>query len=383
VGPPDGFPWRAGNRFTLLVDGATFYPAMLRAILDARRSVLFEMYLFESGQVAEQFIAAMTAAARRGVTVRLLLDGYGALALTRHDRRRLTEAGVDLVFYNPLRFTRWLRNLVRDHRKLLVVDGRLAFVGGLGITDDFAPPRQGLPTTGGPWRETTVAIEGPVVADWVMLFAQLWQRVRQEVLMLPVATQTVGDQRGRVSVAVAPGRQEIQRHLLAAIREAQERVWIASAYFVPTWRLRRALRRAARRGVDVRLLLAGPYTDHPAVRHAGRRYFQRLLRAGVRIFEYQPRVLHAKTLLVDDWVSIGSSNLDRWNIRWNLEANQEIDDAAFAAMVRAMFERDFSESNELSVADWPARPVRQRLAERFWGGMDRMLDRLGQMRRQR
>jgi phosphatidylserine/phosphatidylglycerophosphate/cardiolipin synthase-like enzyme len=165
--------------------------------------------------------------------------------------------------------------------------------------------------------------------------------------------------------------------LLNHIRSAERTVWLATAYFIPAWRIRRALRNAARRGVDVRLLLPGPHTDHPAIRHAGRRFYGRLLANGVRIFEYQPRFLHSKVFLCDHWVSIGSSNLDRWNLRWNLEANQEIDDSAFAGQVRAMFEADFRESIECRYAQWRKRPWSARARERLWGRVDLWLHRLG------
>ena len=154
------------------------------------------------------------------------------------------------------------------------------------------------------------------------------------------------------------------------------RVWIATAYFIPPWKIRRALKKAVRRGVDVRLLLPGPVTDHPAVRHAGRRYYQRLLRHGVRIFEYQPRFLHQKVIVCDDWVSLGSANLDRWNLRWNLEANQEVSDAGFARATCAMLANDFNDAVECRYETWRRRPWRARLPEWLWGMVDRLLERL-------
>lgn len=373
------FPWRAGNRIALLIDGNGFYPPMLEAIADARRYILLEMYLFESGTVADRFIEALTAAARRGVTVWVLLDAFGALKLKGADRQRLTSGGVALAFYNPLRLGKWFDNLARDHRKLLLVDGQVAFTGGAGITDDFDPP--GHPERR--WRETMVRIEGPVVADWQRLFELVWRRTTGAPGSLPAPQirEHADGMPGRVAVTEGPWRAEITRSLLHDIRRAERRVWFATAYFVPSWRLRRALRRAARRGLDVRLLLAGPHTDHPAVRYAAQRFYERLLRHGVRIFEYQPRVLHSKTSLCDRRVSIGSSNFDRWNIRWNLEANQEVDDARFAAAVEAMFEADFRESVECRYGQWRRRPFWLRWRERFWGWVDLWLNRLGPGRR--
>lgn len=365
------FGWRDGNRFDLLIDGTRFYPAMLDAIGAARRQVLLEMYLAESGAVADRFIAALTGAAQRGVAVKLLLDGFGALGLSGVDRARLTDAGVDLRLYNPLRAAKGVHNLARDHRKLLVADDSVAFVGGAGITDAFDPPAAPQAR----WRETMVAIRGPVVADWRELFAEVWRRAGGDAPMPTVGTPLpVAGMRGRVDVTHAPRRHDITRALLKYIGAANQRIWISTAYFLPPWRIRRALRAAARRGIDVRVLLPGPHTDHPGVRHAGRRFYSRLLINGVRIFEYQPRFLHSKVALCDQWASIGSSNFDRWNVRWNLEANQSVDDPQFAAAVAAMFERDFAAAAECHYEQWRRRPWTARLREYGWGRLDYWLD---------
>jgi len=369
------FPWRSGNYFELLVDGRRFYPRMLEAVEWARRQVLLEIYLFESGAVATRFIDAFVRAAGRGVSVKLLLDDFGALRLSARDRERLARGGVEVLFYNPIRFRKHLRNMFRDHRKLLIVDSEVSFVSGAGIADEFDLPDRPERS----WRETAVRIRGPVVADWQELFLLVWNRSAAEPLSLPAPAPASGadGMRGRVTVTTALAAQEIKRSLYSRVRHARIRVWISTAYFVPSRKVRRALRQAARRGVDVRLLLPGPYTDHPAVRHAGRRFYTGLLRAGVRIFEYQPRFLHAKTVLGDDWVSLGSSNLDRWNLRWNLEANQEVDDAAFADAARVIFEGDFANSVECRYEEWRRRPWHVRLRERLWGRVDMWLESLG------
>jgi len=369
------FPWRNGNRFELLVDGRQFFPRMLEAIEKAQRYVLLEIYLFESGSVATRFIDAFVRAARRGVTVKLLLDDFGALKLSPRDRERLTQGGVTSLLYNPIHIRKHLHNMFRDHRKLLIVDGEVAFVSGAGIADEFDSPK-------GPersWRETAACIRGPVLTDWQELFMRLWNRHASKPLELtvPVPPAETDDMRGRVAVSTALARQDIKRSLYNRVRQVKHRVWISTAYFVPSRKVRRALKRAARRGVDVRLMLPGPYTDHPAVRHAGRRFYTGLLRAGIRIFEYQPRFLHAKTMLCDDWVSIGSSNLDRWNLRWNLEANQEIEHAVFGNAVKAMFDEDFRNSIECLYETWRRRPWHARVREHLWGRVDMWLESLG------
>ena len=369
------FPWRPGNRFELLVDGRQFFPLMLEAIEKAQRYVLLEIYLFESGSVATRFIDAFVRAASHGVKVKLLLDDFGALGLSPQDRERLIQGGVELLLYNPIHFSKHLRNMLRDHRKLLIVDGEVAFVSGAGITDEFDLPENPEQS----WRETATRIRGPVLVDWQELFVRLWNRHVPNPLELPVPAPPadVDDMRGRVTVTTALARQDIKRSLYKRVRHAQHRVWLATAYFVPSRKVRRSLKQAARRGVDVRLLLPGPYTDHPAIRHAGRRFYTGLLRAGVRIFEYQPRFLHAKTILCDDWVSIGSSNLDRWNLRWNLEANQEVEHAAFGESVKIMFDEDFLNSIECLYEVWRRRPWHARLREHLWGRVDMWLESLG------
>ncbi len=366
------YPWREGNHFELLVDGERFFPDMLQTIRHARHSILLELYLFESGAVAERFIDAFIAAAERGVRIYLLLDDYGARGLNHQDRQRLSHAGITLTFYNPLRYGHLRRNLFRDHRKLLIVDGHTAYTGGAGITDEFETHNnpQG-------WHEVMLKICGPVVGDWQHLFEQTWSAWSGPSLTpsAAVASHCRGSRAGRVTLN-APSRMEIKRSLIKRIRNAEQRIWIATAYFIPSWKIRRLLRRAAQNGIDVRLLLPGPHTDHPPVRHAGRRFYSHLLNHGVRIFEYQPRFLHAKMILCDEWLSIGSSNVDRWNLRWNLEANQELLDQQLLAQAVQLFERDFGASREIHAESWHHRPWYRRLQEWFWGNIDRWVVKL-------
>jgi phosphatidylserine/phosphatidylglycerophosphate/cardiolipin synthase-like enzyme len=374
------FPWRQGNRFQILVDSTAYIPRMLAAIDAACDYVLLEMYLVESGAVADRFIQALLQAAERGVQTYLLLDDYGAQRLSQRDRQRLAQPNIHSVYYNPLSSYNTLYNLYRiiwqrishglhrNHRKLLLVDGRVAFAGGTAVTDEVDSPR--APERR--WRETMVEIQGPILCDWQQLFTESWNRYADKPLTLPALLQTVlaNGQPGRVTVHEAHSRMSIQRSLLRQLRRARQRVWFATAYFIPTWSVRRKLKRAARAGADVRLLLPGPITDHPGVRYASHRYYGRLLGNGIRIYEYLPRFFHAKTVLVDDWVSIGSCNFDRWNLRWNLEANQEIDDPVLAATVAAMFDSDFASSHEYTLEEWKQRSWRLRALTWFWGHVE-------------
>lgn len=371
------FPWRSGNRFELLVDGPVFFPRMLAAIEAAQRCVDLELYLAELGACSEQILPALVRAAERGVTVRCLFDGYGSLGLGEW-LQRLEESPVQLRLYNPTGWRHGLLNLYRDHRKLLVCDGELAYVGGTGITDQFWTPEQDECE----WHEVMVEMAGPVVSDWLQLFERQWQACHARAAWkppLPIsgapiqplpARPTGGNGWGRVAYADALQHRDILVSLLRSLRTSRQRIWLATPYFLPTWSVRRALRKAAARGVDVRLLLTGPQTDNPPVRYAGQRYYPKLLRAGVRIFEYQPRFLHLKMVLVDDWLSVGSCNFDHWNLRFNLDANLEALDPALTAEAVECFNSDFARSHEITMALWKARPRWMRLQQRIWGWLN-------------
>ncbi|WLH36969.1 phosphatidylserine/phosphatidylglycerophosphate/cardiolipin synthase family protein [Pseudomonas sp. FP2196] len=380
------FPWRDGNRFELLIDGPQFFPRMLVEIARAEEQVELELYLVEAGACAEAVVQALVQAAERGVRVRCLFDDYGSLAFTLNLRQRLTHAGVELRFYNRLHWRRWLGNFYRDHRKLLLVDQRLAVVGGTGVTDEFWTPDKDTSE----WHEVMVEITGPLVLDWQVLFDRQWIANRHRRAWKPSAhvglprlpkVPDTGEGMGRVAYADARQHRDILQSLFRALNSGQKRIWMATPYFLPTWNIRRSLRKAAARGVDVRLLLTGPRTDHPSVRYAGHRYYPRLLKAGVQIFEYQPCFLHLKMVLVDDWVSIGSCNFDHWNLRFNLEANLEALDPSLTAAVVASFEKDFGLSQRVSLEEWRKRPLWRRVKQRVWGWVDRLvvniLDRRG------
>ena len=368
----DIFAWRAGNQFELLIDGPQFFPRMLQAIDAATSRVDLELYLVSSGACANALIESLGAAVERGVPVRCLLDDFGCQGLTSQDRQRLLGAGIDLRWYNPLNWRHGWRNLYRDHRKLLLIDGQLGYVGGAGASDQFWRPGQ----ADSDWHEVMVEQRGPLLDDWQVLFdiqwqasaeAKAWQTETPAVLQQLPSLPRRGDSWGRVAYASAREHRDILQSLMRLLKGSRRCIWLATPYFLPTWKVRRALRKAASRGVDVRLLLTSRHTDNQPVRYAGRRFYPALLRAGVRIFEYQPRFMHQKMVLVDDWVSLGSCNFDHWNLRFNLDANLEAVDASLSHAVEACFITDFAVSEETTLQEWKALPLSERLQQRLWG----------------
>ncbi|SDT92356.1 Phosphatidylserine/phosphatidylglycerophosphate/cardiolipin synthase [Pseudomonas pohangensis] len=369
------FAWRSGNQFELLIDGAVFFPRMLQAIDQARSCIDLELYLVSSGACATALLDRLVAAAARGVAVRCLLDDFGCQGLNRADRQRLIRAGVSLRWYNPLSWRHGVRNLYRNHRKLLLVDGCLGYVGGAGATDAFWRPGQAQSD----WHEVMVEQRGPLLADWQALFdiqwqatdaAKAWQAPAPASLQQLPALPHMGNGWGRVAYASAREHRDILHSLLHSLQGSRQRIWLATPYFLPTWKVRRALRKAASRGLDVRLLLTSRHTDNQPVRYAGQRFYPALLRAGVRIFEFQARFSHLKMVLVDDWVSLGSCNFDHWNLHFNLDANLEAVDAPLSQAVEASFLADFATSAETTLQQWRALPWSERLQQRLWGWLD-------------
>ncbi len=376
------FQEKGGNRFELLVDAIQFYPAMLAAINNARHYILFEQYIMSSGHVADRFIEALAAAVERGVEVYVQLDHFGIRHLAESDRERMQQCGIRLAFFNPAYFPHIRRGLPRNHRKLIIVDGQVCFTGGYCISNEYDPTAASEAPA---WHDVVVRIEGPVIADWQELFSENWQELTGQPPELPdiVTPSVAGIQTGMVTTSRPRRPKGLKRMFIRHVRNSHKRVWIATAYFVPSRKILRMLRRAVSRSVDVRLLLPGSINDHPAVRFAGCRYYHYLLRHGVRIFEFQPRFMHAKVYLCDDWASVGSCNMDRWNLHWNLEANQEVHDTGFAASVASLFETDFGYSHEVTLSEWLRRPWHERLREWLWGHADLWLERFSILDRSR
>ncbi|HEX3273566.1 MAG TPA: phospholipase D-like domain-containing protein [Gemmatimonadales bacterium] len=363
-----------GNRTTALYNGDQVFPAMLGAIRAARRTITFESYIYWSSSVGRQFTAALTERARAGVRTHVLIDWAGSQKVDQDDVARLREAGVEVVFYRPLRFYQLDRVNHRTHRKLLIVDGRVGFTGGLGVADQWLGHAQDE----NHWRDSHFRVEGPVVAQLQAAFMDDWFETEGEVLDGPGYFPDLdrqGPQLGQVFwSSPRGGNGNLRVMFLLAIAAASRRILIANSYFVPDETTVAMLAAAARRGVEVEIIVPGPILDAQVVRRASRGMWQPMLEAGVRIYEYQPTMYHTKVTVVDDrWVSVGSTNFDDRSFRLNQEANLNVYDADFGAEQAAAFARDRAQSRRITLDQWRHRPLRERLEERIAGLMRKQL----------
>jgi cardiolipin synthase len=372
-----GSPLTTGNRVTLLQDGPATYRAMLAAIEAARDHVHMETYILDDDEVGQRFAQAFVDRQRAGVQVRLMRDSAGTFATPAAFFQRLAEAGVQIVEFNPLNPLKarddWELNQ-RDHRKLLVVDGRVAFLGGINISSVYSggsfSQRSRLRPGGGPaWRDTDLQIEGPVVTELQKLFLAGWASQRGPAPVSPRLYPPPERAGNQVVRAIGSSPDEpyslIYATLLSAIGSAETSVQITNAYFAPDPQLLAALEAAAARGVEVRLILPSQ-TDSWLIFHTGRGFYERLLRAGVKIFERRGVILHAKTVLIDGvWATVGSTNLDWRSFLHNHELNAVVLGAEFGAQLQAMFDADVAGSDAITLEDWTRRPLDLRIKEMF------------------
>lgn len=358
-------PLRYGHGVRVLRDGALAFPAMLAGIRAARRSVSFENFIMADDQTGREFTARLRNACARRAAVRVLYDPIGTLLVKGGAvGRRLREAGIDARAFRPLSPLApwsWLRLRHRDHRKLLVCDDLIAFVGGICISDHWAPSDLG----GAGWRDTAVSIRGPAVLDLQLAFDRMWSRARGEPPPTSLSRRPPPE-KGEAAVVVVGDRPGLGR--VAAIYEwladrAEESIELTDAYFVAPRRVLDALIRAARRGIRVRLLLPGR-NNHPVAGLAARRIYQPLLDAGAEIYEWSGVMLHAKTAVVDGLVAlVGSSNLDPLSLRRNFEMNVLIADPEVGRTMADQFAADLEKAVRVESAEWRRRPFRARAAE--------------------
>jgi cardiolipin synthase A/B len=371
-----GGPLTTGNDARLLEDGPATYRAMLAAIAGAQDHVNMETYILEDDEVGQQFAQALIAKQQQGVQVNLIRDSVGTLGTPAEFFQHLADSGIRVLEFNPVNPLAarkgWELNQ-RDHRKLLIVDGRTAFLGGINISSVYASgssSRRSRVQTGGPaWRDTDLQLQGPVVGELQKLFLDTWAQqkgpplAKKNYFPLP---RTAGTQVVRaIGSSPEEAYSQIYATLLSAIASAERSVRITNAYFAPDPQLLDALTSAAQRGVDVTLILPSQ-TDSWLVFHAGRRYYARLLRAGVKIHERRGVILHSKTALIDGvWATVGSTNLDWRSFLHNHELNAVVLGPEFGRQVQAMFDRDLAESNAITLDNWQQRGLDLRVKELF------------------
>ncbi|MCC5970583.1 MAG: cardiolipin synthase B [Pararhodobacter sp.] len=355
-----------GTQIETLVNGDRIFPAMLDAIAAAEQSVNFETYVYWSGDIAVRFADALSERALAGVEVRVLLDWVGSAQMDPALIDRMEAAGVRVVRFRPVRWYTLTRVNNRTHRKLLVVDGRVGFTGGVGVGDEWL----GDARHPDEWRETHYRVTGPVVAMMQGAFAENWVEDTGEVLQGPrhfPALEPVGDMVGQLVTSSTGSRNSIHLMLMTAIASAESHLRITSPYFVPDDVAINQLLEARARGVTVDIIVPSAHTDFALVRHASRHFWGPLLEAGVGIYEYQPTFIHAKLLIVDTgFVSVGSTNFDERSFRLNDEANLNVFNAEFAREQIEIFERDLAQSVRITVDSWERRPWRKRAGDWFW-----------------
>jgi cardiolipin synthase len=367
-----------GNAATPLEDGRATYRSMLQAIRGARHHVHMEMYIFEDDEVGREFAQAMAERARGGVKVRLIYDAVGSMGARKGFFDEMEQAGIAVAVFNPVAPGLLKRGPVgaqaRDHRKLLIVDGRIAILGGINNSRVYGSASASGSARGEsfeerPWRDLQVRIEGPVVADFQRAFVDQWQKWKKESLPEAGLYPRLAPAGPHVVRALASSPHEdgapdaLYLALISAIEAAETEVCITNAYFVPHPQLLEALSAAARRGVDVKLVLPGK-TDNALVFHAGRANYQPLLDAGVKIFERKERLLHTKSAVIDGvWSTVGSTNLDWRSLAYNDELNAVILGPEFAARMKAIFERDLANSEAITPEKWAKRPFLDRVKE--------------------
>jgi cardiolipin synthase len=357
-----------GNQVQALVNGDEIFPAMLKAIRGAQKTITFETYVYWSGEVGGQFTEALAERSRAGVKVHVLFDAVGAGKIDKSHVRQLEQAGVEVRKYNPLRWHSVARMNNRTHRKILVADGRIGFTGGVGIGDEWAGDAQDPRH----WRDTHFRVEGPAVAQMQAAFVENWIETTGIVLhgadYFPALRQAGGQVAQFFVSSPGGGGESMQLLYLLSIAAAGKAIRLSASYFVPDDNEVRMLAQAARRGVSVQIIVPGPHIDSEIVRRASRASWGELLRAGVEIYEFQPTMYHVKVMIVDAlWVSVGSTNFDTRSFSTNDEANLNVFDRGFARAQERIFADDLERSRRISLEEWEKRPWSEKLWEHSMG----------------
>jgi len=373
IGSISGIPLITGNRVSLLIDGEDTYPAMLNAIQNAKDHINFETYIFEDDEVGRRFSDALLQKRAEGVQVNLVYDSVGCLNTPAAFFQRLHDGGVQLLEYNPLNPLKAGKKsllIQRDHRKILIVDGTVAFTGSVNISHVHSKTLSGSSSGGVPqmsWRDSHIQIEGPAVAEFQKLFLDTWTRQKGPELSKKNYFPTLshrGDALARV-IGSTPGQENRITYLmyLSAFTHARRSIHMTNSYFVPDHETVEALAEASRRGVDVKLVLPGT-SDEELTFYAGRSHYEDLLEAGVKLYERQDAMLHSKTAVIDGiWSTVGSTNMDLWSFLRNDEVNAVILSQDFANKMESMFQKDIEGSRHIDRREWKKRPLGERVKE--------------------
>jgi cardiolipin synthase len=353
-----------GNRIAALQNGDQIFPAMLDAIRAAQHTITFETYIYWSGTIGRQFAEALAQRARAGVKVHVMLDWVGSAKMEPELVDTLVDAGVEVERFHPLHWYTISKMNNRTHRKLLVVDGRVGFVGGVGIADQWSGNAQDPDH----WRDSHFRVEGPVVAQMQAAFLDNWIKTTGRVLhgsaYFPPLERAGGQDMHLFTSSPAGGSSSMRLMYLSAITATQRTIDIQAAYFVPDELMRSELIRARERGVRVRVLLPDKHLDSDTVRLASKGGWGPLLQRGIEIYEYEPTMMHSKMLIFDgEVVSVGSTNFDMRSFERNDEASLNVYDVEFARAMGDVFERDLQQATRYTYERWAARPWRQKLAE--------------------
>ncbi len=374
-----GNPLVVGNKVELLIDGPTTYDSMFAAIENAKDHINMETYIIENDEIGKRFSELLIGKQRSGVQVNLIYDSVGSSSTPAEFFKPLKDCGINVLEYNPINPLNarkgWQVNQ-RDHRKLLIVDGKIAFVGGINISSVYSSGsfgRSKITKNKEPWRDTHLRMEGPVVGEFQKLFMTTWSQQKGETLAAKNYFPDALIKGSEVVRAIGSSPDEpysqIYSTLISAINSAETQVFITNAYFVPDPKLLAALKEAVQRGVDVRLLLPGK-TDSTLVFNASRSYYDELLSANVKIYERQHALLHAKTAMIDGvWSTIGSTNLDWRSFTNNQEINAVVLGQGFGTQMQSMFEKDLKLSTLITLESWRSRSIAVRikeLAARLW-----------------
>ncbi len=361
-----GTPFTDGNTVTLLWKNKDLFHYIFDSIKKARELICLEFYIFRNDETGRELSEILKQKASEGVKVYILYDHFGSLGTSPKFWRSLKQSGVQIRASRPFKWTAPFQYVYRDHKKLIIIDGIKAFTGGLNIANEYI----GYPKLRkkGVWRDTGIFLEGPIAGMLFETFKKSWKIWKGNPIIFNKDTKPVTDGLPVLPIfaSTAKGRRRMRKLLYYSINHSQKSIYLTTAYFTPSRRMLQILENAVKRGVDVRLLLPGK-SDIMAAHYAGRAFFTKLLRAGIKIYNYYGEILHAKTAVFDEtWSIIGSANLDFQSLRRNDEGNVGIIDRNFGAQMKEIFLEDLKKSEKVTYQKWMDRPLQEKLLEKFF-----------------